>query len=40
MTPLDWIIIAAAAVLGLLALCVCCVLFMALRDLTTGKDRA
>ena len=37
MTPIDWMVIIAAAVLGFLALCVACVLAMALRDMGAGK---
>ena len=37
MTPIDVLMIFAAAALGFLALCVACVLAMALRDMGAGK---
>ena len=37
MTPIDVLMIVAAAVLGFLALCVACVLAMALRDMGGRK---
>lgn len=37
MTAIDWMVIIATAPLGFLALCVACVLAMALRDMGACK---